>query len=86
MPFTTLSPGQKRRHDLQNATETSIINLVTIRTLTRVALGPVHAALLLCGLTADPATGQAQIKDIVEFEGMRDDLLAGYGLVADRNI
>ena len=39
------------------------------------------AALLLPLFLAAPALGQSRIKDIAEFEGVRDNLLVGYGLI-----
>ena len=36
---------------------------------------------LLAGLLADAAVAASRIKDIVEFEGVRDNQLIGYGLV-----
>ena len=41
----------------------------------------VFAALLLPLFLAAPALGQSRIKDIAEFEGVRDNLLVGYGLI-----
>ncbi|MCH7793969.1 MAG: flagellar basal body P-ring protein FlgI, partial [Proteobacteria bacterium] len=45
------------------------------------------APLVLLLAVAWPAAGQAQsrIKDIASFEGMRDNLLVGYGLVVGLN-
>ena len=39
----------------------------------------------LAGLLAAPAAGQSRIKDIVDFEGVRENLLVGYGLVVGLN-
>ena len=44
----------------------------------------VIATLLLLGLAA-PAAAQSRIKDIVDFEGVRDNMLVGYGLVVGLN-
>lgn len=38
-------------------------------------------ALVLCGLLATPAGANSRLKDIADFEGVRDNLLVGYGLV-----
>ena len=43
----------------------------------------VAAGLLVAAPTA--AWGQSRIKDIVEFEGVRDNMLVGYGLVVGLN-
>ena len=32
-----------------------------------------------------PAAGQSRIKDIIQFEGVRDNMLVGYGLVVGLN-
>src|SRR5580693_3822438 len=42
-------------------------------------------AILLCSLLAGPALAGSRIKDIVEFEGVRENLLVGYGLVVGLN-
>ncbi len=42
-------------------------------------------ALVLAVLAADPAFGASRIKDIVEFEGVRENQLVGYGLVVGLN-
>lgn len=39
------------------------------------------AGLVAAILTASPAAAKSRIKDIVEFEGVRDNLLVGYGIV-----
>jgi len=41
-------------------------------------------ALLLAGI-GDEAQARSRIKDIVEFEGVRDNMLVGYGLVVGLN-
>jgi flagellar P-ring protein FlgI len=41
------------------------------------------AAIAICFST--PAAGQSRIKDIVHFEGVRDNMLVGYGLVVGLN-
>ncbi|MDP3854624.1 flagellar basal body P-ring protein FlgI [Phenylobacterium sp.] len=43
------------------------------------------AALLAATLTAGPALAGSRIKDIVEFEGVRENMLVGYGLVVGLN-
>ena len=42
-------------------------------------------AVALTALGAAPALAQSRIKDIVEFEGVRDNMLVGYGLVVGLN-
>ena len=42
-------------------------------------------ALVAATLNAAPAFAQSRIKDIVEFEGVRDNMLVGYGLVVGLN-
>ncbi len=39
----------------------------------------------LCAGAAGPAAAQSRIKDIADFEGVRDNLLVGYGLVVGLN-
>src|SRR5437763_1727568 len=39
------------------------------------------AALAVLALSAAPAFAKSRIKDIVEFEGVRDNMLVGYGIV-----
>jgi flagellar P-ring protein precursor FlgI len=43
------------------------------------------ALILAVGLFAGPAAAKSRIKDIVEFEGVRDNFLVGYGLVVGLN-
>jgi len=43
------------------------------------------AAVLAAGLAATPALGKSRIKDIVEFEGVRENMLVGYGIVVGLN-
>jgi flagellar P-ring protein precursor FlgI len=42
-------------------------------------------AILLCTIFAGPALAGSRIKDIVEFEGVRENMLVGYGLVVGLN-
>lgn len=42
-------------------------------------------AMFLTALPATPADASSRIKDIVEFEGVRDNMLVGYGLVVGLN-
>ena len=62
---------------------TSILNISRFSKLTALAL------LVAAGLTAvgpsTPANAQSRIKDIVAIEGVRDNLLVGYGLVVGLN-
>src|SRR5258707_14111026 len=41
--------------------------------------------LLAAGLFAGPAAAKSRIKDIVAFEGVRDNQLVGYGIVVGLN-
>jgi len=43
------------------------------------------AALLAAALCGGPAFANSRIKDIVEFEGVRDNMLVGYGIVVGLN-
>lgn len=43
------------------------------------------AALLVAGLAVGPASAKSRIKDIVEFEGVRENMLVGYGIVVGLN-
>ena len=43
------------------------------------------AVLLATALAAAPAFAKSRIKDIVEFEGVRDNMLVGYGIVVGLN-
>src|ERR1700750_1400752 len=43
------------------------------------------ACLLAAGGVAAPADAKSRIKDIVEFEGVRDNMLVGYGIVVGLN-
>jgi flagellar P-ring protein precursor FlgI len=43
------------------------------------------AVVLAASLTATPGIAKSRIKDIVEFEGVRDNMLVGYGLVVGLN-
>jgi flagellar P-ring protein precursor FlgI len=42
-------------------------------------------AALTAGLAAGPAAAASRIKDVVEFEGVRENMLVGYGLVVGLN-
>ena len=42
-------------------------------------------ALMAASLAGGPALGKSRIKDIVEFEGVRDNMLVGYGIVVGLN-
>src|SRR5258708_11306500 len=43
------------------------------------------AIVLAFGPTAQPASAKSRIKDIVEFEGVRENMLVGYGIVVGLN-
>jgi len=47
-------------------------------------ISAIAAAVLLCGL-AQMASAASRIKDIADFEGVRDNMLVGYGLVVGLN-
>src|SRR5690348_11330689 len=52
----------------------------------RAAVMALFASLMVAGaLSPAPALAGSRIKDIVEFEGVRDNLLVGYGLVVGLN-
>ncbi len=52
----------------------------------RKSFAPILPALVLAaGLAAAPADGASRIKDIVDFEGVRENQLIGYGLVVGLN-
>lgn len=48
-------------------------------------VGILAMAILIAGLLVQPAFGASRIKDIVNIEGVRDNLLIGYGLVVGLN-
>jgi len=62
----------------------SSAGLSAARTPVRVGTWLVLAALLVL-LPQGPAAAQSRIKDIVDFEGVRENLLVGYGLVVGLN-
>lgn len=45
----------------------------------------ISALLLVLAVSTGPAMARSRIKDIVEFEGVRDNMLVGYGLVVGLN-
>lgn len=47
--------------------------------------GSILAALMAISLTTAPASASSRIKDIIDFEGVRDNVLVGYGLVVGLN-
>ena len=49
------------------------------------AIGAAAIALMIVGVLMQPAFGASRIKDIVNIEGVRDNLLVGYGLVVGLN-
>ena len=49
------------------------------------ALRLLSVALVVASLAAAPASAKSRIKDIVEFEGVRDNMLVGYGIVVGLN-
>jgi flagellar P-ring protein precursor FlgI len=53
--------------------------------LVRIVSTLLLAVSLAASLAAGPATAKSRIKDIVEFEGVRDNPLIGYGLVVGLN-
>ena len=55
------------------------------RGVMRLRLGFVFWLILLATATAGPSMAKSRIKDIVEFEGVRNNMLVGYGLVVGLN-
>ncbi len=49
------------------------------------AAGLVSLLVLMALVWASPANGASRIKDVVDFEGVRDNMLVGYGLVVGLN-
>src|SRR5690606_29324402 len=47
--------------------------------------GSMLAALFFSVAAPTPASASSRIKDIIDFEGVRDNLLVGYGLVVGLN-
>jgi flagellar P-ring protein FlgI len=60
------------------------MNMVCLMRLCRLVLVMVLAAILSLGAPA-PAAAMSRIKDIVDFEGIRANMLVGYGLVVGLN-
>ena len=58
--------------------------MIAKRTITGFMTGATLGAIFLI-LAAGGALAQSRIKDIVEFEGVRDNMLVGYGLVVGLN-
>ncbi|MFP4126408.1 MAG: flagellar basal body P-ring protein FlgI [Alphaproteobacteria bacterium] len=60
-----------------------------MRAVISLARRRLHAVLVACALAAGPAGGagavEARIKDIADFEGIRDNMLVGYGIVVGLN-
>ncbi len=56
-----------------------------MRRFLRLAALALVASTLLSGVLAGPASAGSRIKDIVEFEGVRENMLVGYGLVVGLN-
>jgi flagellar P-ring protein FlgI len=54
---------------------------VVMRTILRL----LAASLAMLALSAAPAFAKSRIKDIVDFEGVRDNMLVGYGIVVGLN-
>jgi flagellar P-ring protein FlgI len=61
------------------ASPTTPSRAMPVRFLRRLLLAAFAAAML--AVTAGPAAALSRIKDIADFEGVRDNLLVGYGLV-----
>ena len=47
--------------------------------------GSILAALFLGFAAENPARASSRIKDIIDFEGVRDNMLVGYGLIVGLN-
>ncbi|NNE82782.1 MAG: flagellar basal body P-ring protein FlgI [Alphaproteobacteria bacterium] len=58
---------------------------VSISNLLKTAALAITATTVLFAASANPAAAQSRIKDIVNVEGVRDNLLVGYGLVVGLN-
>ncbi len=58
--------------------------MIAKRTITGLLTGAMLAVSVLISASGD-AQAQSRIKDIVEFEGVRDNMLVGYGLVVGLN-
>jgi flagellar P-ring protein precursor FlgI len=58
---------------------------VSISNLLKTAALAITAATVLLATNVTPASAQSRIKDIVNVEGVRDNLLVGYGLVVGLN-
>jgi flagellar P-ring protein precursor FlgI len=58
---------------------------VSISNLLKTAALAITAVTLLLATNVTPASAQSRIKDIVNVEGVRDNLLVGYGLVVGLN-
>jgi flagellar P-ring protein precursor FlgI len=63
---------------------TRFLRFPTVRTMRRLACILAAVALALAGATS-PAPAASRIKDIADFEGVRDNILIGYGLVVGLN-
>jgi flagellar P-ring protein precursor FlgI len=59
--------------------------MVTIRTFLACLLTLLGAIAAFAAGCATPASAEVRIKDIVQFEGVRDNMLVGYGLVVGLN-
>src|SRR5215470_8174473 len=82
-PFNAapLQSGATMRHR-----STMMTNAPRSRLLKALRLaGAALALLLVAALAPAPAAAQVRIKDIASFEGVRDNLLVGYGLVVGLN-
>ena len=52
-----------------------------LSSILRRTMAAVLAVSMVTGLASAPASATSRIKDIADFEGIRDNLLVGYGLV-----
>jgi len=68
-------------HEVRMASGAKAASSVIMRAL----LNILAASLLAIGLSAAPAAAKSRIKDIVDFEGVRDNMLVGYGIVVGLN-
>ena len=63
---------------------TRSLRFPTVRTMRRLACTLAAVAIAFAGATS-PAAAASRIKDIADFEGVRDNILIGYGLVVGLN-
>ena len=70
-----MPPGQKPRWDMKRSSRISLLRRLALAALVTLA----------AAAGAGPAQAGSRIKDIADFEGIRDNMLVGYGLVVGLN-